>query len=160
MKNLKKLLVAGAIVATTSMSASNIGVQVGYDNIDFGDISDSGASIAMINSKSHKGFAYELGYARGDILAITKFKGIYNWKLSDKFYAGANLGVHGINFVKNESYNTSSFIGYTLGLQGKYAINTNNSIDLSYASGTASDNDTGLVSEDLSIASVSYSYRF
>jgi len=159
MKNLKKLLVASAIAATTTMSASNIGVQVGYDNIDFGDISDSGASIAMVSSKHHSGFAYELGYAKGDIISLTKFKGIYNWKLSDKFYAGANLGVHGVNFVKNESYNTTSFTGYTLGLQGKYAINTNNSIDLSYASGSASDK-SGLISEDLSIASIAYSYRF
>jgi len=159
MKNLKKLLVASAI-ATTTMSASNISVKIGYDNMKFGDISDSGASIAMVSSKANKGFAYELGYVQGDILAITKFGAIYNWKVSDNFYTGLNINAHGINFTSNNNTNSSSFIGYTYGLQGKYAINKNNNIGLSYSTGTATDNDTGVISEDLSIASIAYSYRF
>ena len=158
MKNLKKVVIASTIVAT-SLSASNFSVKAGYDNIKFGNINDSGVSISMISSKSNKGFAYELGYSKGDTLAVTKFGGIYNWKISDKFYAGMNIVMHGINFTDNESYNTTSFTGYTLGLQGKYAINSSNSIDLSYGKGSATDK-SGLISENLAITSIAYSYRF
>lgn len=160
MKNLKKLAIVGTIIATTSMSASNISVKLGYDNMSFGSISDSGMSISMISSRSYKGFSAELGYTKGDILAITKFGSMYNWNLSDNFYAGLNLSAHGINFTSNNSTNSSTFIGYTYGVQGKYAINKNNSIDLSFATGTATDNDTGYIKEDLSISSIAYSYRF
>ena len=160
MNNLKKLLLVSTLVATTSMNASKISVKLGYDNMKFGDISDNGGSISMITSNSHKGFAFEIGYTQGDILAITKFGSIYNWEVSDKFYAGLNLSLHGINFTSNNSTNSSAFIGYTYGLQSKYALNKNNSIDLSFAIGSATDNDTGYIKEDLSIASISYSYRF
>ncbi len=158
MKNMKKLVLVSAIVAT-SMSGSDFSVKVGYDNIKFGDISDSGASISMISSKSNKGFAFELGYINADKLAVTKFGMLYNWKILNNFYTGLNLGVHGVNFQDNDSYNTSSFTGYTFGLQSKYEINKNNSIDLSYVQGSATDK-SGIVSEDLSIASIAYSYRF
>ena len=158
MKNLKKLVISSIVVAT-SMSASNFSVKLGYDSMKLGNISDTGASISMISSKSNKGFAYELGYAKGSKLAVTKVAGIYNWKINDKYYLGANIGFHGVNMIETESYSQTDFTGYTLGIQGKYAINKNNSIDLSYGSGSASDK-TGMVSESLSLASISYSYRF
>jgi len=158
MKNLKKAVIVSTIIAT-SLSASDFSVKLGYNNVKFGDISDSGSSISMVSSKSSKGFAYELGYIKGDKLAITKFAGIYNWKISNNFYIGANAGVHGINYTDNNSASETTFSGYTVGLQTKYTITKNNSIDLSYAKGSATD-DSGLVSEDLSISSISYSYRF
>jgi hypothetical protein len=158
MRNLRKMVLAGALIAT-SVSASDFSAKVGATNIKFDNISETGSSISMISSKANDGFAYELGYIKGSKLAVTKFAGIYNWKLTDKFYAGAHIGLHGINLVKKENYNQTSFSGYTIGLQGKYAINKNNSIDLSYGSGSAAAS-SGVKNYDLTLASIAYNYRF
>ena len=158
MKNKNKLILASMLLAT-GLSASNISVKLGMTSISFDNISETAPSISMVSSKSDKGFAYELGYTKGDELAVTKFAGAYNWEITNNIYAGANIGIHGVNYTANNSFNKTSFTGYTFGIQGKYSLSNSHSFDLSYNTGSATDK-AGIEDYDLSLTSISYSYRF
>ena len=157
MKNLKKIILVSIIVS--SLSGTDFSAKLGYSSMNFGNISDSGTSISMINSKSNIGFAFALGYIKGDTLAVTEFAGLYNWQFINHLYVGIKLALHGINYTSHNNFNESTYSGYTMGLLGKYEINKKNSIDISYGLGSATD-DTGEVSEDLTIATISYEYKF
>ena len=158
MKIISRLSLVSAVMAT-SMYASNFSVKIGVENVNFDKISDSAKSITLVNSKANNGFATEVGFAKGDRIGLINIKSLYNWKIVDHLYLGANIGYGSIFFNKDKDYKDMSFTEFTYGGQVKYAINKNHSLDIGYSTGSATTS-SGVVSFDVDITTFEYSYRF
>jgi hypothetical protein len=158
MKKITKSLLLGAIISST-VYGSDINLELGVSNISLGDISETGSTITMRKGNADDGFNLELGYTQGDTIAVTKFGGAYNWEISPKVYAGLNIMANGVGLEPKDS-DRLSFIGYSYGVQAKYALSPNNGIIASYNSGTATESSTGLIDYDLTVSTISFSHRF
>ena len=161
MKNVKKMIVAGAILASTVLSADALSLKAGYGSLSDDGTSYSGGTIGLEGSLGNmKNFDLylDINYGGFEDLSLVEIGLGLRYNVYDNLWLGVTGEAASLSTSLVED--VSSFVGVMYGANAKYAFTPNHALIAEYKTGTLSDSESGLIDIDVSTMAFMYSYTF